>query len=80
MPQSTAGGFCWGAFALLQELGAVSTDGKNRLLGFCPPEDSTRIQFIRVFLKYAQDNPSELNKRFAYVAWDSLRAAFPCSQ
>src|SRR5690242_8757887 len=80
MPQSVVSGFCWGAFASIQELGNVTVDSKHRLLGFCPPEDSTRIQLIRIFLKYVQGNPSDLNKRFAFVVWDSLRDAFPCSQ
>lgn len=74
-------GFCWGAFAALQGLSASRwPDSDKPILGFCAPPESTRIDFIRIFMRYTKAHPEETNTPFAQVALEALASAFPCSE
>ena len=71
-------GFCWGTFASVQGLiSYVSRDGA-RILRFCPPEGTTRLDLIRVFSKFVDDKPSAGHQDFMRVALRALSAAYPC--
>jgi hypothetical protein len=73
-------GFCWGAFAALQGLSASRLPDANKsILGFCAPPESTRIDFVRIFMRYAKAHPQETDTPFAHVALEALANAFPCS-
>ena len=74
-------GFCWGAFAALQGLSATKwPESDKSLLGFCAPRESTRIQFIQIFVRYLEQRPDEGGVPFAEVAIRALADAFPCSK
>ena len=81
MPGDVMSATCWGAFTALQQLGAMrpgeAKDGPNLLLA-CPPANPTRLQTIRIFLKYVNQHPESKEKPFAAVAVAALRQAFPC--
>ncbi len=74
-------GFCWGAFATIQILSKspVSRNNPTPMLGLCPPAQSTRIQFIKIFSKYVDENPNLGHVDFAHIALAALTDAFPCS-
>jgi Rap1a immunity proteins len=71
-------GFCWGAFAAIQDLSRIEMLG-NPLLVFCPPSNSTRIEYVKIFLRYVDQHPEQLHMDFAGVARRALAAAFPCT-
>jgi hypothetical protein len=72
-------GFCWGAFATIQELSKYASSENARMLGICTPSTSTRIQLIKIFSKYVDDHPEAANQSFSDVALLSLTQAFPCT-
>lgn len=72
-------GFCWGAFAAIQDLSWIVSDAGKPLLFFCPPPKSTRIEYVKIFLRYADQHPEQLHMDFGGVARRALAAAFPCS-
>jgi hypothetical protein len=79
-PSNFETGFCWGAFASLQQIsGFFPENGKQSLLGCCPPPDSTRLQYIKIFAKYVDEHPEFGEEDFAAVAIQALQAAYPCS-
>jgi hypothetical protein len=82
MPGDVMSATCWGAFTTLQQLGAIrpkeAKAGPNLLLA-CPPDNPTRLQNIRIFLKYVNQHPDSAQKPFAEVAVAALREAFPCT-
>ena len=79
LPRNFDAGFCWGAFASLQEISSSFPEGEtSSLLGCCPPPDSTRLQYIRIFSKYVDDHPEAGQEDFVTVAIQSLQLAFPC--
>lgn len=70
---------CWGAFMALQELFSVAwKEGKENILGFCSPPESTRLQHVRVFQKYVDQNPSESHEVFGVIALRAFQQAYKC--
>jgi Rap1a immunity proteins len=58
---------------------AVLADEKrNRIMGACPPEQTTTLQLIRSFIRYASAHRSELPGNAAVVVFRALREAYPC--
>lgn len=45
----------------------------------CVPADVKGDQAVRVFLKYADNHPEELNKAAPAVLWSAMHGAFPCT-
>lgn len=75
-------GFCWGAFAAIQGLSRLykSKDLDTPILHFCPPEKSTRGQFIAVFVRHVEEHPELGHEEFSWTAVNALVKAFPCSK
>jgi hypothetical protein len=75
-------GLCWGAFASLPYLAAttLSPNEKVPILGFCAPTVTTRLQFVRIFVKYVDEHPEQGQLNFTDAALLALTAAFPCSK
>lgn len=46
---------------------------------FCPPARATNGQYLRVVIKYLNDNPAQLNRQFADLVWTALFNAWPCA-
>lgn len=45
---------------------------------FCLADNVTNSQIVRIVVKYLKDNPKELNKGRALLAWSALQDAYPC--
>jgi hypothetical protein len=45
---------------------------------FCPPDEVTIGQEIRIVLSYARANPQLLHAFSSNIVWAALRNAFPC--
>lgn len=73
-------GFCLGAFKGIQGLSYTIWADNTPILGFCPPTDSTTVQYITIFSHYVDDHPDIANESFFLVALRALAAAFPCKQ
>jgi len=71
--------FCWGAFAAIQQLGVMIIRKPPPILNFCAPPDASRVQMVRIFLRYAEKHPAELHLDFASVALHALVESFPCT-
>ncbi len=72
---------CWGAFLAIQ--GAtriVFKDEPKPALNICAPEESSLIQFVKIFRAYVAKHPDRGHEDFFAVAFTSLFKAFPCHQ
>jgi len=77
MPLTFEAGQCWGAFLSLQ--GVLTADVRiDQFFGICAPAQSTRTQFVAVFVRYADNHPEQLHTPFMETALASLKQAFPC--
>ena len=78
VPQSPTAQFCWGGFAAIQQLTVLTDEHGRRLLEACVPAESTRLELIKVFLRYTDDHPEQARFPFAQVAVMALGRAYPC--
>jgi hypothetical protein len=79
MEQTFDSGSCWGAFAAFQGLGsAVGSDGV-RTLHYCAPPESSRVEFVKVFVHFVEVHPQQGHLPFTFVALKALVEAFPCA-
>jgi len=79
MPPGEDAAKCWGFFMGLQSaIVLIPSKGAQPYLSVCAPPQSTRLQFVTIFVRYADENPQRLHEDVFLVALDALRAAFPC--
>jgi len=71
---------CWGYMRAMQDLSVLADQDGHRIMGSCPPEQTTLLQLIHAFVTYARSNPGELQGNTALVVIKALGAAFPCHQ
>jgi ABC-type taurine transport system ATPase subunit len=60
-----------------QDIELAGEDGR-RLLGSCPPEQTTLLQIIHAFVGYARSHAGDLEGDTAVVVIKALQEAFPC--
>src|SRR5262249_19819228 len=58
-------------------LGARRWDG-HRIMGACPPEQTTTLQLIQSFVLYARAHRTELQGNAVVAVLRALREAYPC--
>jgi Rap1a immunity proteins len=79
-PNTFEAGFCSGTFGAVQDISRIQWGNGVTALGFCPPPDSTRRQFVMIFLKYVDDHPEQAHLPFTSVVFPAFRQAFPCQK
>jgi hypothetical protein len=65
-------GYCAG---LVNGLGVM-----GRSLGACVPDGVTPRQALRVVIQYIDQRPARTNENFKLLAFEAMRAAWPCRQ
>jgi hypothetical protein len=85
IPNTFSAQFCWGAFGAIQQLIYIvdwnnesKTGSGKPMLGVCAPQGSDRVQYIKIFMRYADRHPEQGHIEFAGVARRALADAFPC--
>jgi hypothetical protein len=69
---------CWGYMQAIQDLSVLADENGHRIMGACPPEQTTTLQLIRSFVRYARAHRSELPTNAVVAVFRSLRRAYPC--
>ena len=69
---------CWGYMQAMQDLSVLSDEEGHRIMGACPPEDTSTLQLIQSFGRYARAHRSELQGNAVIVVFRALRQAYPC--
>jgi hypothetical protein len=70
---------CWGAFTVVQELTHYFTpSGSHLYVDICSPGSTTRMQMAAIFVAYVDNHPQRRDDNFTMVAFDALKATFPC--
>jgi len=71
---------CWYFMSGIQDVITIGDSTTNRsMLQVCAPADSTLLQLIRIFVLYAQQNPTRLNLPAGRLAMMALWQAYPCN-
>jgi hypothetical protein len=69
---------CWGYMQAMQDLSVLADEEGHRIMGACPPEQTTTLQLIRSFVRYARAHRSELPNNAVVAVFRALREAYPC--
>ena len=72
-------GVCIGYIGGVVETAKIWQEGTEKPT-FCLPEPANPDQFIRVSIKYIEDNPAELHYNAAILVQIAFREAFPCTE
>ena len=69
---------CWGYMQAMQDLSVLSDEDGHRIMGACPPEQTSTLQLVQSFVRYAREHRSELPGNAAIAVFRALRKAYPC--
>jgi Rap1a immunity proteins len=69
---------CWGYMQAMQDLSVLSDEDGHRIMGACPPEQTSTLQLIQSFVRYARAHRSELPDNAVIAVFRALREAYPC--
>jgi Rap1a immunity proteins len=64
----------------MQDLSVLSDENGHRIMGACPPEQTTTLQLIRSFVRYAREHRRELPANAVVTVFRALREAYPCQR
>ena len=78
IPNTKEALLCWGYMQAMQDLSVLAYEDGTRIMGSCPPEQTTVLQLIRSFVTYARSHPDELEGNTAVAVFKALQHAFPC--
>jgi Rap1a immunity proteins len=72
-------GECIGYFSALFDYAyMIDAPTKKHFIDVCPPEHMALVQFVKIFLKFASENPERLHERAGVLSYLALSRAFPC--
>src|SRR5262249_42569574 len=69
---------CWGYMQAMQDLSVLADEEGHRIMGACPPGQTTTLQLIQSFVRYARAHRTELQGNAVVVVFRALREAYPC--
>ena len=81
LPKSQDAAVCWFYMGAVQDIAAtVEEEGGPSLIGSCVPPETTRLELVRAFTKYARAHREDLDLRGTALVIPALSEAFPCPQ
>jgi hypothetical protein len=69
---------CWGYMQAMQDLSVLADEEGHRIMGACPREQTTTLQLIQSFVRYAGAHRTELQGNAVVAVFRALREAYPC--
>jgi Rap1a immunity proteins len=78
IPRTREALICWGYMQAMQDLSVLADENGQRIMGACPPEQTTTLQLIRSFVRYARSHRGELPGNAVVAVFRALREAYPC--
>src|SRR3954463_2835581 len=79
LPKSQDAATCWIYMGAVQDVSAtVEEEGGPSLIGSCVPPETTRMELVRAFTRYARAHRAALDLRATALIIPALSQAFPC--
>jgi hypothetical protein len=78
IPNTAEALLCWGYMQAVQDLSVLVDQHGLRIIGSCPPEETTTLQVVHAFVAYARTHAAELDGNAAAMMIKALQASFPC--
>lgn len=81
LPRGRSAAECWFYMAAVQDLTAtVEVEGGPSVLGACLPPETTRMDIIWAFVRYARTHRNQLAERVTAILIPALVKKFPCEK
>jgi Rap1a immunity proteins len=80
IPNTKEALLCWGYMQAMQDLSVLVTPEGQSLIGSCPPEQTTLLQLIHIFIAHERSNRRREEGNTAAAVIKALQDAFPCHQ
>jgi hypothetical protein len=80
IPNTRESLLCWGYMQAMQDISVLVTPEGDRLIGSCPPEQTTLLQLIHVFVRHERSNPRDEQGNVGTAVIKAFQDAFPCHQ
>lgn len=81
LPAGEAAASCWVYMAAIQDMSAtVEREGGPSLIGSCVPSETTRLELVKAFTRYARTHRDDLSSRATVLVIPALIEAFPCPE
>ena len=81
LPKGQDAAACWVYMGAVQDFAAtVEDEGGHSVIGSCVPAETTLIEIVRAFTKYARAHRADLDLRATALVIPALSAAFPCRE
>jgi hypothetical protein len=68
---------CWYYMSAVQNMSVLVDESGVRLLGLCPPANSTVLDFVKLYVQYARKKKTE-DDNPAALTLSGLALAYPC--
>jgi hypothetical protein len=68
---------CWGYMRAMQDLSVLAYEDEHRIMGACPPEQTTTLQLIQSFVRYARAHRTELQGNAVVAVFRSTAGSLP---
>ena len=79
LPKGQDAATCWIYMGAVQDVSAtVEEEGGPSLIGSCVPPETTRMELVRAFTRYARAHRADLDLRATALIIPALSRAFPC--
>jgi Rap1a immunity proteins len=81
LPKGRKAAECWFYMGAIQDLTAtVESEGGPSILGVCLPAETTRMEIIWTFVRYARSHRSDLHLRATAIIIPAFNKSFPCDK
>jgi hypothetical protein len=80
IPNTKEALICWGYMQAMQDVSVWVDENGHRIMGSCPSAQTTVLELIEAFVKYARSHHSELQDNTAVIVRMAFKEAFPCDQ
>jgi hypothetical protein len=80
IPNTRQALLCWGYMQAMQDMSVLVTPEGRTLIGSCPPEQTTLLRLIHIFVNFARSHRSEAQDNVAVTVIKALQEAFPCGR
>jgi hypothetical protein len=80
IPNTRESLLCWGYMQAMQDISVLVTPEGDRLIGSCPPEQTTLLQLIHVFVRHERSNPRDEQGNAGAAVIKAFQDEFPCHQ
>jgi hypothetical protein len=80
IPNTKEALLCWGYMSAMQDISVLANKDGSRIMGACPPEESTLLELVHSYVVYARSHRGKLGENTAVAVIRAFQEAYPCAR